>query len=355
MGLTTLHSGAAGDWSQCSVLVTGASGFVGSRLVQRLIDAGAHVSCFVRHNDPASPLWNSDLLNDVTIINGRLEDYTSIKAAVAENQFDAVFHLGAQAIVSVGSRDPLGTFESNIAGTYNLLEACRLYGASINRIIVASSDKAYGECDAGAYQEHMALAARNPYDVSKSCADLVAQSYFHTYKMPIAIARCGNIFGPGDLHWSRLVPGTIRSLLRGERPIIRSDGTLVRDYLFVEDAVSGYLALAQWLQDKQSDHQHAFNFSSNHPMNVLAMTALLQHACGRCDLAPVIERKAAGEIQNQQLDCSRAHSILNWRPVVALADAIEKTVSWYATYLNRNIHDRRLLFTHVGESRRATA
>src|SRR6185503_9000156 len=253
-------------WTDANVLVTGATGVVGSRLVRRLVSLGANVVCFVRDHDPASALWFDGDIDRVSVATGRLESFEHVKAAIVEREVDSIFHLGAQAIVGVGRRDPLGTFESNIRGTYHVLEACRLYGhGKVKRIVVASSDKAYGECLRLPYTEETPLAARNPYDVSKSCGDLIAQSYAATYELPIAIARCGNIFGPGDLNWSRLVPGTIRSLLNGERPIIRSDGTMVRDYLYVEDAVNAYLALAEWLNENRAKQNPAFNFSSNQP------------------------------------------------------------------------------------------
>ena len=329
-------SDRANAWSGRSVLVTGATGVVGSALVRRLIDHGAHVVCFIRDHDPASALSFFGMLDRVSVASGRLEVFEHVKTAIVEREVDTVFHLGAQAIVGVGRRDPMGTFESNIRGSYHVLEACRLYGDKVKRIIVASSDKAYGECESLPYTEDTPLHAINPYDVSKSCADLIAQAYSSSYRLPIAIARCGNIFGQGDLNWSRLVPGTIRSLLNDERPVIRSDGTLIRDYLYVEDAVEAYLALARWIDNRNtSDTSPAFNFSSNHPLSVLEMTRLIQQACGRTDLEPIVQNATVGEIRSQHLDCTRARRELSWIAPHNIAEALTSTVLWYRSYLNR--------------------
>ena len=343
-------------WKSRRVLVTGATGIVGSNLVPRLLEHGAEVICFVRDHDPASALWHSGDIDRVSVATGRLEVFEHVKAAVVEREVDTVFHLGAQAIVGVAQRDPMGTFESNIRGTYHVLEACRLYGQMVKRIIIASSDKAYGDCPTLPYTESTSLAARNPYDVSKSCADLIAQSYAASFKLPIAIARCGNIFGPGDLNWNRLIPGTIRSLLNGEQPIIRSDGTLVRDYLFVHDAVSAYLALADWIDVRQRAPvtERAFNFSSNRPLAVLEMTQLIQHACHRPDLQPTVQNQASGEIQSQHLDSSRAQAELGWNVQHSLEAALDSTVQWYRGYLRRHEQDAPLsLGAHI--SARASA
>ena len=318
-----------------NVLVTGATGFVGARLVSRLLELGATVTCFVRDGDPASALHRSDDLERLSIVNGRLEVFEHVRTAIVEREPQAIFHLGAQAIVRAGRVDPLGTFESNIRGTYHVLEACRLYQPDIRSIVIASSDKAYGDCELLPYVETMPLAARNPYDVSKSCADLIAQSYAMSYGLPIAIARCGNIYGPGDLHWSRIVPGTIRSLLRNELPVIRSDGTPVRDYLYVDDAVEAYVRLSEWAQTTplSQDSRRAFNFSGACALSVLEVTRLLQRACDRQDLEPVILNEARGEIAEQELDCTRAATVLKWKPQREVVTALHDTVQWYRAYL----------------------
>ena len=344
-------------WTASSVLVTGATGVVGSRLVHRLLELGAHVVCFVRDQDPASALWFSGDIDRVAVASGRLEIFEHVKAAMVEREVDTVFHLGAQAIVGVGQRDPLGTFESNIRGTYHVLEACRMTRARVKRIIIASSDTAYGECEALPYTEDTPLCARNPYDVSKSCADLIAQSYAASYNLPIAIARCGNIFGPGDLNWSRLIPGTIRSLLNGERPIIRSDGKAVRDYLYVEDAVNAYLSLGHWLDAaRQADDPRAFNFSSNQPLSVLEMLRMIQTACGAEGLEPVIANTATGEISAQHLDSTRAKRELGWAIQHDLAAALRTAAEWYHEYLSRFDRPARTLTLPVTPARaRASA
>jgi CDP-glucose 4,6-dehydratase len=326
-------------FENANVFVTGATGFVGARLVSRLLELGAQVTCFVRDDDPASSLHRCDAFERIAISNGRLEVFEHVKTAIVEREPETIFHLGAQAIVGAGRTDPLGTFESNIRGTCHVLEACRLYRSEIRSIVIASSDKAYGVCEALPYTETTPLAARNPYDVSKSCADLIAQSYADSYGLPLAIARCGNIYGPGDLHWSRLVPGTIRALLRGEPPKIRSDGSPVRDYLHVDDAVEAYLRLAEWalITPVTDVEQRAFNFSGECALSVLEMTRLLQRACDRPDLEPVILNEARGEIAEQELDCTRARSILKWKPEREVVAALSETVEWYREYL---IHTR---------------
>lgn len=322
-----------------NVLVTGATGLLGSRLVHALLERNASVTCLIRNHDPASALSCSGDIEHVSVVSGRLERFEEVKAAIVEREIDTIFHLGAQAIVEVAQRDPLGTFESNIRGTYHVLEVCRLHSDQVRRIVIASSDKAYGECGDLPYTEETPLAAKNPYDVSKSCADLIAQTYACTFNLPIAIARCGNLFGPGDLNWNRLVPGTARSLLHGERPVIRSDGTLVRDYLFVDDAVLGFLSLAQWIDDRDgsgtclSTGHCAFNFGTGQPIDALSMTRKIQVAVGREDLEPVILNQAYGEIMTQYLDASRARRELNWVPRHDLDVALVKTIGWYRKHL----------------------
>ncbi len=346
------------DWARSNVLVTGATGLVGSQLVRRLLAHGAHVVCFVRDHDPASALWFSGDIDRVAVATGRLEVFEHVKAAIVEREINTIFHLGAQAIVGAGYRDPLATFATNALGTCHILEACRLYAPLVKQIIVASSDKAYGESPTLPYIEATPLAARNPYDVSKSCTDLVSQSFAASYGLPVAIARCGNIFGPGDLNWNRLVPGTIRSLLHAERPVIRSDGSLIRDYLYVEDAVDAYMALADWIitAKPNSSTPRAFNFSSNQPLTVLEMTRLIQTACGRTELEPIIENRVSGEITAQHLDSSRAAQELNWTARQDLILALQKTVQWYQDYLDQHdIAPQSLMMPQPSLRRRATA
>lgn len=325
------------SWKSRSVLVTGATGFVGGQLVHQLLDLGATLVCLVRDHDPASVLWRSGDVERVAVASGQLEDFNQVKAALVEREIDTVFHLGAQALVGPALCDPLATFESNVRGTANLLEACRLYGDRVGRIVIASSDKAYGECDGAPYVEQTRLAAKNPYDVSKSCADLISQAYAHTYRLPIAIARCGNIFGPGDLNWSRLVPGVIRALLNEEAPVIRSDGTPKRDFLYVQDAVDAYLMLASWLDGSshRADPQRAFNFSANLPLTVLDMVRLIGEACDRPELAPIVQGLARNEISAQHLDSTRAGRELGWTARHNVTHALRETVAWYRWHLKR--------------------
>jgi CDP-glucose 4,6-dehydratase len=243
-----------------------------------------------------------------------------------------VFHLAAQTIVGTASRSAISTFESNIRGTWNLLEACRVCPKLIERIVFASSDKAYGSHENLPYTEDMALQGRFPYDVSKSCADLIAQSYFHSYGMPIAITRCVNLFGGGDLSFNRLVPGTIASALRNERPVIRSNGKFVRDYFYVMNAVDGYLKLAEKMPDA-SINGEAFNFGYGEPLTVVELVDEILSIMGRPDLEPVVLNEASNEIVNQYLDCSKAQKALGWKPQYSRAEGLELTIDWYEKYL----------------------
>ena len=262
-------------WKEKRVLITGATGLVGSWLTKRLIDENSYVVALVRDSDPQSEFFKSESFKKTTIVQGELENYSSVERAINEHEIDTVFHLGAQTIVGTALRNPLSPFESNIRGSYNLLEACRRHPSLVKRIVVASSDKAYGSSDVLPYTEEMPLCGKHPYDVSKSCTDLLAFSYHHTYGSPIAVARCGNIFGGGDLNWSRIIPGTIRSFHLNESPVIRSDGTFTRDYVFVDDVIDAYLMLAQNVHRENVQGQ-AFNFGPNAPSSVLEIVKLLQ-------------------------------------------------------------------------------
>jgi CDP-glucose 4,6-dehydratase len=318
-------------WRGRKVFVTGATGMVGSWLVKELLARNAHVVALIRDADPGSELYRSGDASRVQIVNGQLEDYQACERAINEHEVDTVFHLGAQTIVGAALRSPWPTFESNIRGTYNLLDACRVHEKSVQRVVVASSDKAYGESDRP-YHEDMPLQGRHPYDVSKSCADLIAQAYHHTYGLPVAIARCGNIYGGGDLNWSRIVPGTIRSLLRDERPIVRSDGTFVRDYLYVKDAALAYLRLAERLGDKKVRGQ-AFNFSTERPLTVLALITMLQKMLGKTHIKPDVQNVARAEIRDQRLRSTRAREVLKWRPAYDYKRGLRETIDWYKDFL----------------------
>lgn len=324
----------SGFWHERRVFVTGATGLVGSWLVRALVDLGAHVTALIRDWDPQSELIRSGIVERTSVVSGAVEDYATIERALVEHEIDTVFHLAAQTIVGAARRSPLATFEANIRGAYNVLEACRRQWDQIARVIVASSDKAYGSSDQLPYTESMPPRGRYPYDVSKSCADLIARSYYETYGLPVAVARCGNIYGGGDLNWSRVVPGTIRSLHFGERPVLRSDGASTRDYVYVEDAVAAYLRLAEML-DKADVRGEAFNFGPSEPRTVCDVVGALLRLMCREDLTPDIRNAASGEIRHQYLSAEKAHRTLGWQPRYSLDSGLERSVSWYREFFRR--------------------
>ncbi len=321
-----------GHWHSRRVLVTGATGMIGSWLVKALVERGAHVVGLVLDADPQSELCRSGDIRKISIVNGCLEDFSTLERAINQHEVDTVFHLGAQTLVGAAYRFPLATFEANIRGTYNLLEACRVHGGLVRRVIVASSDKAYGEQPILPYTEDMPLVGRHPYEVSKSCADMIAQAYHHTYGVPVAVARCGNVYGGGDLNWSRIVPGTIRCFLRGERPVLRSDGTYVRDYLYVRDAAEAYLRLAEGLEDDRTRGQ-ALNFGTECRVTVLELVQKLQRLMNCEHLPPIISNDARGEIRSQYLSFAKARELLGWRPRFSLEEGLREAVGWYRAYL----------------------
>ena len=308
-----------------------ATGLVGTWLVKQLVESGAYVVALVRDRDPGSELFRSGLDRRIAVVTGRLESYSDIVRGLAGHDIETVFHLAAQTIVGTAYRSPLATFEANVRGTWNVLEACRVQSVSVKQVVVASSDKAYGSVFALPYEESMPTCGRYPYDVSKSCADLIAQSYFHTWGLPVAIARCGNIYGGGDHNWSRIVPGTIRSLHRGEAPVLRSDGNYTRDYLYVEDAVRGFLCMAEALGRPEVDGE-AFNFGPARPSRVIDVVDSLRLLMGREDLTPRILANAQGEIKDQYLDSGKAKQVLGWRPRFGLNEGLARTIDWYRAY-----------------------
>ncbi|OYT72701.1 MAG: sugar dehydratase [Chloracidobacterium sp. CP2_5A] len=319
-------------WRDKRVFVTGATGLVGAWLVKALIAADAQVIALVRDADPQSELLRSGDIQRVAVVNGRLEDFSTLERAINDHEPDTVFHLAAQTIVGAAQRNPLESFESNIRGTYHLLEACRRGQSFVKRVVVASSDKAYGAVKALPYVETMPLQGRHPYEVAKSCADLIAAAYSHAYGLPVAVARCGNIYGGGDLNWSRIVPGTIRSLWRGERPVIRSDGTFVRDYLYVEDVADAYLRLAMYL-DRPGVAGEGFNFSPERPLTVLELAERIQDLMNCRHIPLDIRNTAAGEIHSQYLDASKARAVLGWTPRRSLDEGLAATIAWYRAFL----------------------
>lgn len=322
-------------WEDRRVLVTGGAGLVGSWLVEDLVGAGAQVVALIHHPDPQSNLYRSGLYRDISIVQGNLEDYGILDYAINKYEVDTVFHLAAQPIVGIAHRSPLQTFEANIRGTYHVLEACRQHPDLVKRIVVASSDKAYGTHDVLPYTETMALQGKYPYEVSKSCADLICQTYYYTYDLPVTIARCGNIYGGGDLNWSRIVPETIRCCLSGRRLEIRSDGTFVRDYIYVKDVTNAYMRLAESLEDPRVKGQ-AFNFSPWQPLSVVQLVEQIQQMLGCRDFTPTILNKAKGEIHSQYLDSSKAKQILGWEPRYTLRQGLEETIAWYQDYFSHN-------------------
>ena len=322
---------AADALSQRRVFVTGATGIVGSWLTRRLVEAGAYVVALVRDADPQSELFRSGTSQRVSVVTGSLEDYPSLERAINEHETDLVIHLGAQTIVGTALRSPLPTFEANIRGTYNLLEACRRMKGVVKAVVVASSDKAYGDSDILPYTEDMPPLGRHPYDVSKSCTDLLTHTYAHTYGLPAVIARCGNIYGGGDLNWSRIVPGTIYSAIRGQRPVLRSDGTFIRDYIFVEDVVDAYLALAEAVASGVGVGE-AYNFSSESKVTALQMVEAVLRAMGSEDLTPEIRNTATAEIKHQYLDSTKAREQLGWKVNYTLDEGLRRTVAWYREF-----------------------
>jgi len=320
-------------WRDHPVLVTGATGLVGSWLVRHLVQAGAHVVCLVRDWVPQSELVRSGSAQEVILVRGDVCDQAFLERALGEYEIQTVMHLAAQTIVGIANRNPVSTFEANIRGTWSLLEACRR-SPLVRQIVVASSDKAYGDQDQLPYDEKTPLEGRHPYDVSKSCADLIAQTYAVTYRLPVVVTRCGNFYGGGDLNWNRIVPGTIRSILRGERPVIRSDGLHVRDYFYVEDGAAAYLRLAEHLADDRALAGEAFNFSNELQVTVLE---LVQHILRfmDSDLQPEIRNEASNEIRHQYLSAAKARLQLGWAPLFDLEAGLRKTVAWYREFFSR--------------------
>lgn len=322
-------------WQRRNVFVTGGTGLLGSWLVRALLERGATVVCLVRDWVPDSEAVRSGSLGQCRLVHGDLVDYELLLRALNEYEIDSIFHLGAQTIVGTASRTALSTFESNIKGTWTLLEAARQLGSRIERILVASSDKAYGAHERLPYTEEAPLIGRFPYDVSKSCADLIAQSYFHSYRLPVAITRCGNLYGGGDLNFNRLIPGTIRSALADESPIIRSDGTFVRDYFYVRDAVAAYLQLAERIPSEGFTGE-AFNFGTETPLSVLDMARRILEVVEKPSLELTVLNEATNEIPRQYLDCSKARARLGWQPAYSLESSLRETVEWYRAWLARD-------------------
>jgi CDP-glucose 4,6-dehydratase len=319
-------------WKNKNVFVTGCTGLLGSCLVKELIDQGANVTGLVRDTVPKSNLYQGEQVKQMNIVQGALEDLDVIERALGEYEIDTVFHLAAQAIVGVANRNPISTFEANILGTWNILEACRRHPL-IKRVIVASSDKAYGDQPTLPYDENMPLQGKHPYDVSKSCADLLSHTYFNTYGLPVCITRCGNLYGGGDLNFNRIIPQTIQLVLNGEAPEIRSDGTFIRDYFYIEDAVEAYLLLAEKMEELNLAGE-AFNFSNEIQLTVLELVEKILKAMDS-DLKPKVLNQGSHEIKHQYLSAEKARKLLNWTPAHAIDEGLEKTIEWYKAFFQK--------------------
>jgi CDP-glucose 4,6-dehydratase len=319
-----------GFWLDRPTFVTGGSGLVGGWLLQRLLDFGAEVVCLMRDWVPQAEWVRKGMLDKVKVVRGDVRDQALLERILGEYEIDTVIHLAAQTTVPVANRNPISTFETNIAGTWALLEACRR-SPLVKQVVIASSDKAYGAQEDLPYNEERPLQGRNPYDVSKSCADLIAQTYAHAYHLPVVISRCGNFYGGGDLNWNRIVPGTIRSVLRGRRPVIRSDGQYVRDYFYVEDGAAAYTLLAEKLAEDRTLAGQAFNFSNETPLTVLELAQKIIELMD-ADLELEIRNEATNEIRYQYLSAEKARRVLNWKPLFTLDEGLHRTITWYRDF-----------------------
>jgi len=320
-------------WFGKRVLITGGTGFIGSWLVKSLIKNGSKVTLLVRdlHPNVFFSLKQNQLFPK-NIVIGDLSNYDLVTRIFNEYEIEACFHLAAQAIVGVANQSPLSTFTSNIKGTWNLLEAAR-NSKTLDRMIVASSDKAYGEPIEVPIPESHPLLASHPYDASKACEEILAKTYYHSYGLPIAISRCSNIYGGGDLNFSRIIPDIIRSILLDKQPIIRSDGKSIREYLYISDVISGYLSLGKNLSQKNVKGE-AFNFGASNPISVIELVNKLLRITEKNNLKPKIMNKTSNEIKIQYLSSKKAKNILNWYPKTSLDDGLKQTFEWYRDNLN---------------------
>ncbi len=317
-------------WRDRPTLVTGGTGLLGPWLVKRLLEEEADVVCLVRDWVPDCELVRAKWIEKVKVVRGDLRDQALLERTLGEYEIETVFHLAAQTIVGIANNNPISTFETNIAGTWALLEACRRSPA-IGRILVASSDKAYGDQEKLPYSEDTPLEGRHPYDVSKSCADLISKAYSVTFDLPVVVTRCGNFYGGGDLNWNRIVPGTVRSALRNERPIIRSDGTFLRDYVYVEDGAAAYMLSAEKMAENPKLRGKAFNFSNENPISVLDLVRKILGLMGS-NLEPIIQDRAKNEIRHQYLSATKARTELGWKPLFGLDEGLRSTIEWYKQF-----------------------
>jgi CDP-glucose 4,6-dehydratase len=318
-------------WRDRPTLVTGGTGLLGGWLVRLLLDAGADLVCLVRDWVPQSLLIHNRLIDQLKVVRGEVEDQGLLERILGEYEVDTVFHLAAQTIVGIANRNPVSTFETNVGGTWSLLEACRR-SPTVKQIVLASSDKAYGDNESLPYDEETALNGQHPYDVSKSCADLIGRSYAVTFGLPVATTRCGNFYGGGDLNWNRIVPGTIRSVLRDQQPVIRSDGNYIRDYFYVEDGAAAYVLLAEKLAQTPELRGQAFNFSNEIQVTVAELVEKILELMGS-NLKPRVLNQTSNEIRHQYLSAAKAREMLNWNPLFTLDEGLQRTISWYQNFM----------------------
>jgi CDP-glucose 4,6-dehydratase len=317
-------------WENQNVFVTGANGFLGSWVTKALTEKGANVVVIVKEEIPGSTLgYMSDVCDKLgQVVSGDITDLATVEKIFTEYEINTCFHLAAQALVGIANKSPLPTFESNIIGTWNVLEAARNC-ETFEGLVVASSDKAYGEHETLPYTEDFCLNALHPYDASKACADILSRTYFKTYGLPVAVTRCANIYGGGDLNFSRIVPDAVRAVLLDKELIIRSDGTPVRDYMYITDVVRGYLTLAEQLGKVKGE---AFNFGTNSPISVLGLVDKVIEVSEKTDLKPIIKGEAKGEINRQYLHSKKAEELLGWKPKYSLDEGLKETIAWYDEY-----------------------
>ena len=319
-------------WLDRPTFVTGGTGLVGSWLVKRLMDAGADVVCLVRDWVPQSEMVRKGWIEQVKVVRGDIRDRDSLERILGEYEIDTVIHLAAQTIVTIANRNPISTFETNIAGTWNVLEACRR-SPKVKQVVMASSDKAYGDQEVLPYDESTPLQGQHPYDVSKSAADLIAYTYAKSFNLPVVITRCGNFYGGGDLNWNRIIPGTIRSILRDQQPVIRSDGEYIRDYFYVEDGAAAYMLLAEQLAARPELMGQAYNFSNEIQVSVREIVEHILKAMSS-NLTPDIRNEVTNEIRHQYLSAEKARNELNWKPMFDLTSGLERTIHWYKDFFN---------------------
>ena len=319
-------------WLDRPTFVTGGTGLVGSWLVKRLLDAGADVVCLIRDWVPQSEMVRKGWIQQVKVVRGDIRDRDTLERVLGEYEIETVIHLAAQTIVTIANRNPISTFETNITGTWNLLEACRR-SPKVKQIVVASSDKAYGDQEVLPYDEATPLQGQHPYDVSKSAADLIAYTYAKSFDLPVVITRCGNFYGGGDLNWNRIIPGTIRSILRGQRPVIRSDGEYIRDYFYVEDGAAAYMLLAEQLAARPELKGQAYNFSNEIQVSVREIVERILKIMAP-DLNPDIRNEVTNEIRHQYLSAEKARRDLNWKPMFTLDEGLARTIDWYKDFFN---------------------